>query len=92
MAASVSNAQTQSGRAIWIGWCITSPVITASSPREEMRTLAWPGVWPGVGSSQTSDVSLWVGSTSSASPASTTGRTESSICSAISLGPSKCDQ
>src|ERR1700723_2004638 len=26
-----------------------SPVITASSPRERMRTLTWPGVCPGVG-------------------------------------------
>src|SRR5215472_14811337 len=56
-----------------------SPVMTAFSPREEMRTLVWPGVWPGVGSSHTSPVSLCPGSTRSARPASITGRTESSI-------------
>ena len=26
-----------------------SPVISASSPREAIRTLKWPGVWPNVG-------------------------------------------
>ena len=49
------SAPTQSGSQHWIGWCIRSPVITASWPPERIRTLTCPGVWPGVGSRRTSD-------------------------------------
>jgi hypothetical protein len=45
------------GSASWIGWCIRSPVITASSPRERINTLTC-GVWPGVGINDTSSV-IW---------------------------------
>src|SRR5208283_1971644 len=69
-----------------------SPVITAFSPRDEIRTLAWPGVWPGVDSSQTSPVKRCAGSTSSACFASITGRTESSIGFLKSGLPSNLDQ
>ena len=57
-----------------------SPVITAFSPREDIRTLMWPGVCPGVGSSDTSPVILRSHLDQFlASRASITGRTESSI-------------
>jgi hypothetical protein len=52
--------------------------MTASCPREEMRTEKWPGVCPGVDSSQTSSVMRWRSSTSSDMPSPITGRTESS--------------
>ena len=74
---STSKCTDQSGSQHWIGWCIRSPVITASWPPERMRTLTCPGVWPGVGSRRTSDVMTWSVSTGSARPASITGCTES---------------
>ena len=46
-----------------------------------MRTLTWPGVWPGVGSSRTSAVDRVVALDESARPASMTGRTESAMTS-----------
>ena len=45
------SATDQSRSQHWIGWCIRSPVITASLAPDRIRTLTWPGVWPGVGSS-----------------------------------------
>jgi predicted RNA-binding protein with TRAM domain len=72
------------GSAIWIGWCIRSPVMTASRPSARKRTLVWPGVWPGVGSSQISSLTRWSISTSVASPASSTGLTLSSMIRFVS--------
>ena len=40
----VSKPLDHSGCAIWLGWCIRSPVMTALSPFDEMTTLMWPGV------------------------------------------------
>src|SRR5207237_587957 len=58
---------------------MTSPVMTASSPCDEIRTVKCPGVCPGADSSQTSSVIWWRSSTSSDIPSAITGRTESSI-------------
>jgi hypothetical protein len=52
-----------------------SPVITARSPFESIFTLTWPGVCPGVGSSEISSVIRWADSTNTCRPASTTGFT-----------------
>ena len=38
-AGSESAVEDHSGRAIWQGWCMKSPVISAVSPREEIRAL-----------------------------------------------------
>ena len=56
-------------------------------PSEPIRTLTCPGVWPGVGSRRTSDVMTWSHSTGSASPASITGCTESTMIWRSSASP-----
>ena len=72
-ALSTSGSLDQSGWWNCTGWCTRSPVITASSPSEEIRTLWWPGVCPAVGSSHTASLRRRSDSTSSARPASMQG-------------------
>ena len=84
---SLSAADDQSGRAIWQGWCMKSPVISASSPFELIRTLTCPGVCPKVGTRLTSSQIRWSVSTRSASPASWIGATESANTAAMSSRP-----
>ena len=88
---STSNRVARSGSQHCSGWCIKSPVITASCPCEWMRTLTCPGVWPGVGSRRTSAVSAWSVSTHYTRPASMTGCTESTIACLLEASRA-CDQ
>jgi hypothetical protein len=51
---SLSKLVAHSGCAIWQGWWVMSPVITAVCPSDSIITLTWPGVWPMLGVRRTS--------------------------------------
>src|SRR5260370_9712644 len=72
-AGSVSKALCHAGSATWTGWCMRSPVITASAPSPCRRTLTWPGVCPGVGSRRIPSATRWSIATRSARPAASPG-------------------
>ena len=83
---SQSRSVARSGSAICTGWWMRSPVITASSPRERMRTPRDPACARASARARRSAETRWSVSTRSARPAAKIGRTESPSTSSPRLG------
>ena len=72
----MSARETQSGSSIWAGLWAASPSTSARWPCEVTRMLAWPGVWPGVGTAVSSRVIACSPSMNSMRFSSSSGHTQ----------------